>query len=217
MSLPTVDEVRTRIEQVWNKPIRLCLKFAYLAGARVSEVVGHAAPSDNTARGPIGTDVKIQDHNGESIAIFELKTAKRSGLERIIALPLEKEYEPWTEELLSYFQKRDKGFVFPFTRQRAWRWSRETFEGLAYPIESYTVKDGNVRIKVDRHSKPFATHALRHVRITDLIKYYDFSFYQVSLYAGWKMSGGFMGGGQHDRYAHLHWQEYLPKLLKKRY
>jgi len=217
MSLPTVEEVRSRIEKIASDPIRLCLKFTLLAAARVSEAVGNASPSDNQARGPTGRDVSIvQYKDQEEAALFTVRTSKRDGLERIIALPINKTYEPWTTQLLGYFEKFGEDLVFPFTRQRVWRYSRDVFDGLLYPIEEYVLTNRGVKIKVNRHSKPFGTHALRHERITELMKYYGFSELDTCRYAGWKMGGGFRGGQLH-RYAHLNWQEYFPKLLKKRY
>jgi hypothetical protein len=143
LSLPEIGVVRERIESILDENIRLCLMAAYLYAGRISEVVAMSSPKDNsTARGPTNRDVKMGFYeNGlikEPYILFNVKTAKRRGIRRPIALPVN--YEPWTMKLYEYFRKQE-GAVFPFTRQKVGNYVREkeVFEDLKYPVEKYSI------------------------------------------------------------------------------
>jgi hypothetical protein len=98
MELPSVDEVRKRIMTVEEEKIRYCLMAVYLFAGRISEVVGRKNPADDSvAGGPKGTDVKLDkyllmDREVDAV-VFKVRTSKRQGRERAIALPLEEVYE----------------------------------------------------------------------------------------------------------------------------
>lgn len=222
MSLPAVDTVRQRIESVRRQDMRTCLMCNYLFCGRISEVVAKACPRDTTvARGPIGRDVRLTTFElgplKAKVAVFSVSTAKRDGLKRLVALPLDKEYEPWTEQVCNFFQNRGYSPVFPFTRQKAWQYAKKAFEGLRYPIYMYKIfEDGKVVKEVKQHSKPFATHALRHIRASELIEEYGFDGIDLSIYGGWTLRSMVGVGSSMQRYAHLRWQKYFPKLLRKR-
>ena len=147
-------------------------------------------------------------------------TAKRGGIPRYVALPLNSEYEPWTEVVLQHYIECGDDFCFPFTRQKVWMYAKEAFEGLMYPIERYKIvkRKGDSRVVkvVDRHARPFRTHALRHVRATELIEYYGFDGFELSIYGGWTLRSIIGVAMAMERYAHLQWRKYFPKLLKKR-
>lgn len=74
MSLPTVLEVRQRIEAVSKPQYRYGLMATYLFDARISEIVGGVCPGDNggkeVARGPRGTDARLDNFvsNGKEIS-----------------------------------------------------------------------------------------------------------------------------------------------------
>jgi hypothetical protein len=175
LSLPDVTTVRQRIEAATKKEAKFCLMAAYLFCARASEIIGTTNSYDvdhaqTIARGPTGQDVKLEtfeiaDTKTEA-AIFTVRTAKRDGKIRKIALPLEKKFEPWTEQLYNYYLEYGTDKVFPFTRQKAWDYAQEAFSGLSYPIEKYTQYDVVDTKAVKAHMKPFRTHALRHLRAT---------------------------------------------------
>jgi len=221
MSLPSVDVVRERIESIRRKDVRNCFKATYLFAGRISEVVGKACRRDTTtARGPMGTDATRRVYEvgflKESAVVFTVKTAKRNGKERLIALPLNPEFEPWAETLCDYFEECGPQIVFPFTRQKMWEHSKRAFEGLSCPIETYTLwKDGRLLRKVEDHSRRFRLHALRHLRATELVAHYGFNGFELATYCGWTYRTA-TGMGSIDRYLSLDWQSYFPKLLKKR-
>lgn len=228
LALPEVKTVRERIESTTTKEAKFCLMAAYLFCARASEIVGTTNTYDKShnqtmARGPTGFDVKLEtfelgDIKAEA-AIFTVRTAKRDGKIRKIALPLNRTYEPWTEQLYNYYLEHGEHKVFPFTRQKAWDYAQKTFSGLTYPIEKYSQYDPEnpKPISVKAHMKPFRTHALRHLRATELIETFGFTGFDLSVYGGWTLRSMVGVGSAMSRYAHLDWRRYFPKLLKKRF
>ena len=226
--LPEVKTVRKRIETATKKEAKFCLMAAYLFCARASEIIGSTNQYDlrnnqTIARGPTGHDVKLETFDlGDTkteAAIFTVRTAKRDGKIRKIALPLGKTYEPWTEQLYNYYLEYGEDKVFPFTRQKAWEYAQQTFIGLSYPIDRYNQYDTeDPKPKpVKAHLKPFRTHALRHLRATELIETFGFTGFDLSVYGGWTLRSMVGVGSAMSRYAHLDWRRYFPKLLKKRF
>lgn len=144
MSLPSASEIRERISKVEPEPIRYALEAIYLCAGRVSEIMGHVAPSDDTyARGPKETDARIDEIDRHEVVLFNCYTAKRDGLLRIIALPTE--LEPWAKPLFNYYTQFGPNHVFPFDRQTLWKSARDAFNGLTYPIEKYAVVDSSLQ------------------------------------------------------------------------
>ena len=233
MREPDVFELRERIETIKKKDVRMCVKFLQLIDGRISEAVSEAYPSDvgTTPRGPLGRSLDIQEHMDEEAALFSVNTAKRDGLKRICALPLNKEYEPWAKELVDYFQTFDYNDpVFPFKRQHVGRHSKDCWKDLYYKIESYNVIEvdslGNVimdddgkriRRKVDVHFRTVNLHAGRHIRASDLVVYYGFVGADLSAFAGWTLSTAMGMSSSVNRYVTLDWRSYFPKFLRKRY
>lgn len=215
-SLPSVEEVRQRIEQVKEEPIRYALKTAYLYAGRISEVVGYASQGDTSvARGPKGTDVRFDVIDGHKTTLFSVYTAKRKGQERVIALPIE--FEPWALPVAEYFQKAGVHDVFPFSRQLVSRKTKETFQGFQYPIDEYKIREGELLRVIEKHWNPFRLHALRHLRTTELVRFYHFRAEDLAAYCGWRLRTIARDiSPVMERYIDLSWQEYYPKLLKER-
>jgi hypothetical protein len=223
VELPKVETVRHRIELAQKLEAKFCFMAEYLFCARISEIIGRKCPSDTstTPRGITGRDVKQavfkRGKKKYDVAVFTVRTAKRGGKERKIALPLEKEYEPFAEQLFNYARQFGKDHVFPFTRQKAFEYSREIFEDLTYPIENYRpFKDGTPLPVVKEHIRLFRTHALCHLRATELIEVYDFDGIELSVYGGWTLRSMLGIGSSLSRYTHLRWRKYFPKLLTER-
>jgi len=224
MSLPDVDIVRARIESVDDDPIRYCLMTAYLYAGRISEVISKVYASDSLkteARGPRGIDAKRDFWRmgdlEEGAVVWTVRTAKREGVERKVAVPIK--YESWALPLYEHFKSFGKQMVFPFYQQnvRRYCYEHEVFKGLIYPIETYTIwRNGQLTKKVGRHSRPFTLHALRHLRASELVDFFGFNGPELATYGGWAFrSVGFPTAA--DRYLSLGWQSYFPKLLKRRY
>ena len=220
MSLPEVTEIRSRIQKTNKLQAKYCFMAEYLFCARISEIIGRKCPSDvtTTARELTGNDakqtvVRVGSEKYDAV-IFTVRTAKRYGKERKIALPLDKRYEPFTEGLFNYVSQFSSNHVFPFTRQKAWKYAEEIFGNLRYPIESYKpFLNGEAQELVKEHLKPFRTHALRHLRATELIEVYDFTGVELSLYGGWTLRSMVGVGSALGRYSHVQWRKYFPKLL----
>ena len=223
--LPGVDVVRERIEGIPVREFRMACKALYLFAARVSEVVGRGYPYE-TVYGIRGSDVFLDYYRmgGERVdaVVFRVKTAKRRGITRNIALP--PDYEPWAEELYHYFQEHGDDYVFPFTRQKLWRETKPHFKGLTYYIDRYPYVDkttGKVKWK-EAHYKTFTLHALRHLRAVELVESYGFDGVSITAYCGRTMRTAQAQFGVSvpkvmARYLYLNWQLYFPKLLKKRW
>lgn len=215
--------IRQRIESVEQEDIRFCLETCYLYAGRISEVVGVKYPSDTktVARGPHGSDVTkdfyMADLREIPCVVFNVRTAKRQGKERKVALPLDPIYEPWAKPIYEYFEGKGNEVVFPFTRQAVWMQSKAAFEGLTYPIETYTIKHGEVKTKVADHVRSFRLHALRHLRATELRERYQFDGFDLASYCGWRL-GTIVPqiSRTMERYLSLGWSSYFPKLLKRR-
>lgn len=211
----------------------MCIKYLYLISGRASEACGKAARKDKgtTARGPMARSLSFQEYEGEEAAVFSVKTSKRKGRERICALPLAREYEPWAKEVSDYFGNFDsRDLVFPFARQRLSRHSKECWKDLWYKIEPYNIIDldseGNQiinekgkrqTIEIDTHMRTVTVHAVRHFRATDLAGYYGFDGKDLSAFCGWLLSTAMGISSSVDRYVQLNWRSYFGKLLKKRY
>lgn len=171
--------------------------------------------------------------------VFNVKTSKRGGIPRSIGLPLDKEYEPWAETVLNYFQRFSTNeHVFPYTRQDLFPSAKEVFgDSYVYPIEEYTIQTIDqeafndlleqvpesirhlvkvpdymrIKEKVKRHKRLLRLHgALRHYRLMELTQRFGFNREDRKVYAGHTIDVT-------DRYTHLDWQSYFPKLLIKRY
>ncbi len=219
LSLPEYSVIREAIDRARKDEIQQALRFMYLTCGRAKEVVARTTPGDksgkNQATGPKGTDARREKFAEFDVALFNVYTQKRDGLKRIIALPFQ--YEPWAEPLLEYFERFGKTPVFNLSRQKLWRLAKSLFEGLTYPIEKYTIwKNGELVKTVDRHQKDFTLHALRHLRASELVEYYGFGGFELSVYGGWTMKTTIGISSQFDRYISLGWQSYVGKLLKKR-
>jgi len=262
MSLPNVQEVRQRIEQVREESLRFLLESAYLFCARIGEVVHYTYPCDTgtgttgpklTARetvykpsiedsGTVGTLMMIGITEGlkitisdivqmrEPVALFHVWTEKRKGLKRQgirrdIALPLNPDFEPWTKDLLGYFQKQQvtKQPIFPFYRQKAYTLAKPVFEGLSVKITHYRKtlpeldgKGKHLMRMIPEHTKPFTVHSLRKIRENELRRNYRFDAFEISAYGGWTMQTMAGTSSALAHYDVLPWEDYFPKLLRKR-
>ena len=240
----TVEEARSRIEKIEDEEIQLCLKYQYLICGRASECVSKTYGTRNVY-GPTG-EVEItkfeDDISGAfyDAAVFPVRTAKRKGHLRKIALPLDPKYEPWTQQVVDYFQSKGKRNVFPFSRQYLWRLARPYFKDMNYNIESYRLwitKKGSVvtyrdttaidtELKfVEAHTNPCALHWIRHLRATDLVsapgypRRFRFDVFELSYFGGWTLRGlmglgASRGSGAFERYINLSWENYFPKMLR---
>jgi len=188
-----IVQARERIEAIKNSQLRILAKFQLQTACRVSEAVGKWALKPN--------DMNLTEYKGNEIAIWTLHTAKREGIERMIALPLS---QVWVKELVDYFQTRKKT-SFSYGISSAGHLLAKEFEGLTYNIEKYFPKK---QLAIPRHERAMNTHSLRHLRLSELVNFYGFDEIDLATFAGWKMKG------MANRYVTTAWGRYIDKFLK---
>jgi hypothetical protein len=164
------------------------------------------------------------------VAIFKIKIAKQH-LEpneeppyRLVALPFDKRYEPWTQEIYDYFHDAGDNFVFPWNRQTIWHYITNVqpiFEGLTYRIKKYRfMKSGIPSYSILSHHRTFKLHAMRHVRTDELITRFHFDGIDLGAYVGWSMNGNQKGKdpmpNMASNYAEIReaWSRYIQKLCR---
>jgi len=184
-----VAEVRRRIDEIYNKKLRVIAQFQLQTACRISEAVGKYAVKKE--------DLKLREYNGHDLALWTLHTAKRNGKDRIVALPFS---EDWVTELVDYFQSRKK-MVFDYGPSSVKHLLPQEIGDLEYTIEPYRGRES--------HPRQMNTHALRHVRLTELVNDYGFDMMDLSVFAGWKLKG--MAG----RYVTSQWGRYIDKMFNK--
>jgi len=134
--MPSDSEIRERIDSISDEKYRNAFKYQYLIAGRIAEVCGRYAPK--------GDDVFPVDFDGELAALFVVKTAKRKGKLRAVALPLNTEYEPWADDIRLYFTQHKNEYPFKFadnwkTSIRYAQWEAEkAFKDLEWPMAEYT-------------------------------------------------------------------------------
>ena len=194
--MPTDSDIRARIEAIKKKKYRFAFMYQYLIAGRISEVAGRY--------GPRGNEVMETDFDGEPAVMFVVKTAKRKGRLRPVALPLNADYEPWAQPVLDYYRKQ-KGDVFRFavkwsTSIRYMQWEAEkAFEDMEWPMVEYTVKVGeeidpetnekkNIMEKVPPRWKSVTSHVCRKRRALTLLYDHGFDGVDLGIYGGWTLS-----------------------------
>lgn len=204
--MPEVQEIRKRIDGLRSYPHRYALQFQYLTGSRVSEVCGKYAVS--------GKDFTIQKYKDDLAVIFTVKTAKREGRERDIAIPLGSKYESWSSDLADYFEKyKHRKKMFNFSTRTLQNYGKKLFKNMEYTIEKYVLKGRTYGF----HKRNICTHGLRHVRATELLTVYGFDMLDLTIFMGWTLKTGVKTAPQViDRYIYKQWVRYFPKLLKLR-
>jgi len=189
MKIPELPLFRRVVEAIPSWRDRMRVKALYLLAARVSEV----AFKDSNVPG-YGRLMRhrVDEYMGEQVLLTKLVTLKKRGREgpvyRIVALPLNPRFEPWTRELLDVIEEY----------------------GSLEPIFSITRRGLYKAVKKWLGVRP---HYLRHARITHLVEYYGFSPVELTVYAGWSFKTG-VGVPMMDRYAHLSWRSYIHKLMR---
>jgi hypothetical protein len=77
-------------------------------------------------------------------------------------------------------------------------------------------EDNGLKKEVEEHIRPFALHALRHLRATELVEFYGFNGYNLSTYGGWTLKTVVGVSASIERYLSLSWHNYFEKMLKRR-
>lgn len=216
--VPKPREFRQAVNKIVDPRDAVLIKMIYLSAARVSEVITKVSPWDleHKKTRPYGTHLtwnienyEVRKDKIEKVLLLRFAVAKRVRkiqrggkqvkvlVHKLIPLPCNPEFEPWTLDLLRWIQGRQE-LKFALTRQAVGKIVKRQLYGLDPKIH---------------------THSLRHYRISHLVEHYAFDPYDITAYSGWTFkttfSGMGMGSGQLDTYAHIAWRKFFPKLLKK--
>jgi hypothetical protein len=168
------------------------------------------------------------------VAVFKVKIAKQH-LEvynnrkeaypfRLVALPLDKKFDPWSQKILDYYNDAGNNYVFPFSRQDNWEHITRKdpiFSGLYYPIKKYHYyPNGDITaepVPCFDHRRQFKCHAIRHVRTDQLIADLKFDGFDLQALVGWSSGSGNKVSSapvQASNYAEIRqaWRRYIHKL-----
>ena len=132
---PSDTEIRERINKVKDKQYQMGYKYQYETLGRVSETFGKYMPTRDQHR--------FFEIEGEEFVMFITKTAKRKGMLRPCARPLNTKYDPWAKELVDYIESSDQ---YPFmlhenlatSKTYAMNVAKKIFKGLYWPMSDYT-------------------------------------------------------------------------------
>lgn len=207
--VPDMLEFRKKVDRISDRRDRTLIQTLYLGAFRVSEVVTKATPYDllhNESKGyGVHLSWKLDLFQEQKALLIKSAVAKRSAKEltyKIIALPTNPDFEPWTLDLLRLIKDR-----------------RGSNEALQFPLGRHRVRQIlqerlGEHIFKKRSSGKRLLNPLRHYRITHLAEHYGFDGYDLCVYAGWSFKTGVSAVGQLDAYLHLGWRKYIRKLLK---
>ena len=123
------------------------------------------------------------------VAVFRIKLSRKDVESvKLVALPMAKEFEPWTEQIYRYYTKRGNDLVFPFNRQDVWEYiyrKNNIFKGLKYTALMYTHKTPDqFRLRHPAHTLDFGMQMLRVVRTKELIEKYSFDMLDLTGFVG---------------------------------
>jgi len=215
---PTVDVVKSIIENIPDEEYRNAFKYMFLIAGRVSEVCGKYSP--------LGKHAFRCEIEGEEAVLFAVKTARKTkNPYRAAAFPLEG--HPWAQEVLEYFERTPNEHPFVFGDQRPinyksnvryLQWETEKrFSDLEWPVAKYWVtrertsedneemgiifelaNRGQISVEYspsptesvsyDEHIRPFTSMCLRYMRAFDLLMNFQFNPIELSIFGGWKTS-----------------------------
>jgi len=134
--LPTPEDVIKRIDDMPSKKekdekYRNAFRYLYLIAGWVSQIAGDYEPK--------GSDATLVNIDGVKAVMFPVKTARREGRIRPVAIPINPYYEPWAESLYVWFKRNEDENPFGGLSMRSYqRQASIVFDGLEWPIEKYS-------------------------------------------------------------------------------
>ncbi len=173
----------------------------------------------------------------EEVLIITVHTEKRMGWKRECAIPLNKEYEPLSQEVYDYIKERQGSAepVFPFKveqlgpqKQKYSKMLAEAFKDLEQTIYPYKrarkekgeyVRDEHedlVKDNVPEHIKAFTPHTIRKARENELEYDYGFTPVEVARFGGWTLAMKMGTSVAQERYREGAWKPSFYKLCRKR-
>jgi hypothetical protein len=240
---PLPSQVRDAIVAISDQEVQIFCKSLFLFGASPVELAGEMC-SGEKAYGPKGEDVILseylpagisretmelilkrkltlsQAYAPVKIAVFKIGVARKRLRQneqspfRHVALPLDSEFEPWTQEIYEFYQRAKDRAVFQYNRKHYHDYLRlhQNFKNFKYTVEAYPrygfAKSGKrVQLKAEsRHPKNFSLEGLRKTRRKELRDFFGFTDFEIDVFSGVPYKYGNLSE---------HYELYLTKLLKK--
>ena len=194
--VPQFAEFRVWVDKIEKFRDRVLIETFYLTAARAMELLTKISPSDikykkTTCYGPLAT-WSLGEYMNEKALLIKIRVGKhKKPTYRVVALPCNPIYEPWTLDLLKWIKQTGK-ISFDLSRSGATKILQRHLEQYWPGIH---------------------LHSLRHFRCTHLCEVYGFGPMDLVTYMGWTYRTAF-GISMLDRYMHLSWKDYFPKLLR---
>jgi len=186
--LPSIFEIRRLIESIGesNDPrldrrvssntdlyqVKMALKYQFLVAGTAAEVSGIYRPRNEPFQNAYETEIF-----GEPAAVFILRKSRQKTKDIVIigpCLPLKKEYEPWTREVLDYVNFHQE----PFTFQTNPRSSKRTLEACSTYIFNCLNWNGSFEPEINNYKsqdtewKRFTNSCISKARLIDLFYNY---------------------------------------------
>jgi hypothetical protein len=197
-------DFREAVNHVISVRDRNLIKLLYLTASRPSEVCTRTTPSElrNRATKPYGCSMRYElaKYKNETVFLIVVALAKKRGSlpsQKVIALPYDARYEPWTSDLVNRM-RRNKKLEFDLTRVIVNKIVRERLTpSLGREIRA---KD------------------LRQLRLEHLANLYDFDPYDLAAIAGLNLRRNLILMDKPAKITEdltrLAIDRYLPKLFK---
>lgn len=207
--IPRFREMREAIDHIPSWRDRIYLMYLYLTASRYAEIVTHVSPSEHEVTKAYGNEVtwdleKWQrgEQVEQALAITVRCAKKKKAYYKVIGLPVQPHFEPWTKSLLHYLVRK-KGFHIDLGRHQLGRIVRQELRGQGLRVPS-TLKN-----------------PLRHYRLSHLATVYDFRnpVFLTSItghqsgYDYRAMTGGTLPAAL-SSYLHTLWRDYFHLLMK---
>lgn len=186
--LPSTFEVRRLIESIGesNDPrldrrvssntdlhkVKMALKFQFLVAGSAAEVSGKYRPRNEPFQNAYETEIF-----GEPAALFTIRKSRQKTKDVVIigpCLPLKKEYEPWTQEVLEYVNSHKE----PFSFQKNPRSSKRTLEACSTYIFNCLNWNSSLEPEISKYTsqdtewKRFTNSCISKSRLIDLVYNY---------------------------------------------
>ena len=174
-TIPTTSDIRTIIENIDNEDVRYAFMYQFLIGGEVAEICGPYAPDYNNAQ-EVNFNLGGFSFPAVIFIVNNIKPEDR-GKNRICAIPLDTEFEPWAKPLYNWFKKHGDEYPIKYSMRNHQRYAGIYFKDLSWLKEKYR--------KVERRISPFRLADLRKLRIKNLKEFYHFDEVDLALSCAW--------------------------------
>lgn len=173
----TFHDLRKIIDTLEPHPkfpqLKYLIKISYLFGLRFGEIL-----SQYRLR---GRDFSHEVINGREALVVTGPTAKRGWKPRVVAVPLNPSYEPWSKEILDFAEDHYNEILFTRDISGVGRWLRNrTFERYTY-FQSGAIRDN---IYQEPKLKRVTPSDFRDIRACELALLHGFTQFDIMNYLG---------------------------------